>query len=181
MFFFCGWGSGSKYSMVGTYRSVSQVISYEVRMLVFILFLVFYLFSYDFFDYSFFQVGWWFGFFFFHLFFCWVVVCFAESNRVPFDFSEGESELVSGFNVEYGGGLFSLIFICEYGFLIFLSSMRVVFFCGCFSFWKFGFFCFLFVWVRCSFPRYRYDKLMGFAWCIFLPFSISVLFCSYVF
>lgn len=86
----------------------------------------------------------------------------SESNRTPFDFSEGESELVSGFNVEYGGGVFSLIFICEYGMIIYLCFLSVVFFCGGSNYFlKLLFFCFLFVWVRCCFPRYRYDFLMG--------------------
>jgi NADH-ubiquinone oxidoreductase chain 1 len=88
-------------------------------------------------------------------------VCLAESNRTPFDFSEGESELVSGFNVEYGGGLFSIIFICEYGMIIFLSFLRVCLFLGSrFYVFKFLFFCFLYVWIRCCFPRFRYDFLM---------------------
>jgi len=86
----------------------------------------------------------------------------AESNRSPFDFSEGESELVSGFNVEYGGGLFSLIFICEYGIIIFLCYLSIlVFFGGVDYFLKFLLLCFFFVWVRCCYPRYRYDFLIS--------------------
>jgi NADH-ubiquinone oxidoreductase chain 1 len=85
-------------------------------------------------------------FFFFHVFVSWVFVCLAESNRTPFDFSEGESELVSGFNVEYFGGLFSLIFICEYGMLLLLGSLRVWFFMGGdVVFFKLFFVVFLFV------------------------------------
>lgn len=92
----------------------------------------------------------------------WLYVCLAERNRTPFDFSEGESELVSGFNVEYGGGVFSLIFICEYGMIIFLCFLSVFFLLGGVSyFWFFLVLCFLFVWVRCCFPRYRYDFLIG--------------------
>jgi len=88
----------------------------------------------------------------------------AERNRTPFDFSEGESELVSGFNVEYGGGLFSFIFICEYGMIIFLCFLTVLFYLGRDEILlKISFLCFCFVWVRCSFPRYRYDFLMGIA------------------
>jgi len=85
----------------------------------------------------------------------------AESNRAPFDFSEGESELVSGFNVEFGGGIFSFIFICEYGFLILLRFLRVLIFLGGdVGFFKRFVFFFLFVWVRASFPRFRYDSLI---------------------
>lgn len=85
----------------------------------------------------------------------------AERNRTPFDFSEGESELVSGFNVEFGGGIFSLIFICEYGMILFLGFITVCLFGGLRGFFfKLLFICFFCVWVRCTFPRYRYDLLM---------------------
>jgi len=173
---FCGWGSNSKYSLLGGYRAVSQTVSYEVSMIFYILCFVFIV---SFFDLSFFvtlQCSYWFFFFRFLFFFGWVYIILAESNRTPFDFSEGESELVSGFNVEYGGGVFSLIFICEYGMIIFLCFLTVCFFFG-FSccFFKFMILCFFFVWVRCCFPRYRYDYLMRRAWKIILPFSLFFL------
>jgi len=111
--------------------------------------------------FRFLQFDFWFLFFVFHLFLCWLFVCLAERNRSPFDFSEGESELVSGFNVEYGGGLFSLIFICEYGFLILLSWLSSVVFCGGnFLLFKVMFFSFFFVWIRGVLPRFRYDRLI---------------------
>jgi NADH-ubiquinone oxidoreductase chain 1 len=116
-----GWGGGSKYGLLGLYRSVAQTVSYEVSIVVFVLCYVFLLGLFDVRDFWFLQSNYWFCFFFYVFFLCWVFVCLAESNRTPFDFSEGESELVSGFNVEYGGGVFSLIFICEYGFLVLLS------------------------------------------------------------
>jgi len=158
---FCSWGSNSKYSLLGGYRSVSQTVSYEVRLIFFVLVLVYVLGSYDFSTFFFFQYGGWMLFYSLIFFFSWMYVCLAESNRTPFDFSEGESELVSGFNVEYGGGVFSLVFICEYGMIIFLCFLRICFFLGGVGFLlKFLIFCFLFVWVRCCFPRYRYDYLM---------------------
>jgi NADH-ubiquinone oxidoreductase chain 1 len=158
---FRGWGSNSKYSLLGGYRSVSQTISYEVRMIFFVLVLVYLVSFYDLYNFYFFQVGMWFFFVSFIFFVGWFYVCLAESNRTPFDFSEGESELVSGFNVEYGGGLFSIIFICEYGMIIFLSFLSVCLFFGSSLYVvKFLFFCFLYVWVRCCFPRFRYDFLM---------------------
>jgi len=85
---------------------------------------------YDLCSYFFFQFGGWFLFYLLVLFLCWLFVCMAERNRTPFDFSEGESELVSGFNVEYSGGVFSLIFIFEYGMIIFLGFLRVCLFGG---------------------------------------------------
>lgn len=173
---FSSWGSNRKYSLVGGYRAVSQTISYEVSLIFFVLGLIYLLGFYEFSSFYFFQCGFWFIFSFLFLFFCWLYVCFSESNRTPFDFSEGESELVSGFNVEYGGGIFSLIFICEYGMIIFLGFLTVCFFVGSHGFFvKLVLLCFFFVWVRCCFPRYRYDLLMESAWKILLPLRIFFL------
>jgi len=170
---FCGWGSNRKYSLLGGYRSVSQTVSYEVSMIFFILFFVYIMSSYDLSLFFLYQVGFWFLFLRFLFFLGWVFIILSERNRTPFDFSEGESELVSGFNVEYGGGTFSLIFICEYGMIIFLSFISVLLFIGRGSFFvKLMTFCFCFVWVRCCFPRYRYDFLISRAWKILLPFSL---------
>jgi len=143
---FSGWGSSSKYALFGSYRAVSQTVSYEVSIIFFILSFVCLVFFYDLYLFVFFQEGFWFLFVSFILFFSWIFVCVAERNRSPFDFSEGESELVSGFNVEYGGGLFSLIFICEYGMIIFLCFLRILsFFGGVDYLFKFLFLCFFFV------------------------------------
>jgi NADH-ubiquinone oxidoreductase chain 1 len=173
---FSSWGSNSKYSLVGGYRAVSQAVSYEVSMIFFVLVLVYVLGIYDFVFFFYFQGGMWFSFSLVSVFFCWGYVCLAERNRTPFDFSEGESELVSGFNVEYGGGVFSLVFICEYGIIIFLRFLTVSFFFGSVGFFfKFVFLCVVFVWVRCCFPRYRYDLLMDSAWKSVLPLSILFL------
>lgn len=173
---FCGWGSNRKYSLLGGYRSVSQTISYEVSIIFYVLSFIFVLSCYDFFSFYRYQSSYWFFFFSLIFFVGWLFIILAECNRTPFDFSEGESELVSGFNVEYGGGVFSLIFICEYGIIIFLCFLSISFFCG-FNFFilKFMFFCFFFVWVRCCFPRYRYDMLIRRAWYTVLPFSLCVL------
>jgi len=91
----------------------------------------------------------------------WLLICLAECNRSPFDFSEGESELVSGFNVEYGGGLFSVIRIVEYGSILFMRIYSVYFFVGeGFLRFKFLLIFYFFLWIRATLPRMRYDFLM---------------------
>lgn len=173
---FSGWGSRRKYSLLGGYRSVSQTVSYEVSLIFYVLFFVFFIGGYDLSFFYLYQFSFWFLFMSILFFFCWLFVVFSEANRTPFDFSEGESELVSGFNVEYGGGVFSIIFICEYGIIIFLSFLRTRIFLGrSMFFFKFMIFCFFFVWVRCCFPRYRYDFLIDRAWKIILPVSLFFL------
>jgi NADH-ubiquinone oxidoreductase chain 1 len=104
----------------------------------------------------------------------------AETNRSPFDFAEGESELVSGFNVEYGSGGFALIFMAEYTSILFMRFLFCILFLGCdlgspFFYVKVSFISFLFIWVRGTVPRYRYDKLMYLAWRRFLPVSLNYL------
>lgn len=111
--------------------------------------------------------------------------CVAETNRAPFDFAEGESELVSGFNIEYRAGGFALIFMAEYGNILVMSLFtRILFFGGGNLFVidldlvirvKILFFAFLFVWVRATLPRFRYDLLMGLTWKSFLPVSLAGL------
>lgn len=173
---FCGWGSNRKYALLGGYRSVSQTVSYEVSLIFFVLFFVYLLSSFDISSLFFFQSGYWFLFFCLLFFVGWSYILLSETNRTPFDFSEGESELVSGFNVEYGGGIFSLIFICEYGIIIFLCFMSICLFMGRSSFlFKFLVLCGGVVWIRCCFPRYRYDFLMNRAWKILLPVSLFFL------
>ena len=95
----------------------------------------------------------------------WLASCLAETNRTPFDFAEGESELVSGFNIEYSAGGFALIFMSEYASILFISVLYTVFFLGCnivsYSFFlKVTFISYVFIWVRGTLPRFRYDKLM---------------------
>jgi len=108
------------------------------------------------------------------------VSALAETNRTPFDFAEGESELVSGFNVEYGRAGFALIFIAEYARILFLSVvLRLIFFSTRMGlrgiYLHTGAVVFIWVWVRTTFPRYRYDKLIGLTWKIFLPVSLLLL------
>ncbi|YP_214938.1 NADH dehydrogenase subunit 1 (mitochondrion) [Homalodisca vitripennis] len=176
----CGWSSNSSYSMLGCIRSISQAISYEVSLSLIMLCFFLMINGYNFINFFVFQISSWFFFCSVPMFLCWFSCCLAESNRTPFDFSEGESELVSGFNIEYGSGGFALLFISEYASIIFISSLTVIIFFGgdfysFIFFYQVNFFCFLFIWVRCSFPRFRYDKLMYLAWKCYLPISLSFI------
>nr|ATD52985.1 NADH dehydrogenase subunit 1 [Exitianus sp. EMHAU-2015-Zz05232005] len=176
----CGWSSNSIYSMLGCMRSVSQVISYEVTLSLILLSFFLLVDSYNLLSFFYVQGSLWFCMFSLPLFFSWISCCMAETNRTPFDFSEGESELVSGFNIEYGGGGFSILFISEYSSIIFISLFTCVVFLGSdlnslFFYFKLIFMCFLFVWVRSTLPRFRYDKLMYLAWKCYLPMSLNYL------
>jgi NADH-ubiquinone oxidoreductase chain 1 len=129
-----------------------------------------------------FHVHLWLIFFSLPLSFIWFISCLAETNRTPFDFAEGGggSELVSAFNVECGGGGFALIFLAEYASILFISLLFCIIFLGSnlysFLFYvRFTFVSFLFVWVRGTMPRFRYDKLMYLAWKRFLPLSLNYL------
>jgi len=161
-----GWSRGSKYGFLGGYRSSAQSISYEV-VIVFIFIVVCILnFNYSFRSFDFYSYGIFYFYLFPIVFICWLFSCLAECNRSPFDFSEGESELVSGFNTEFGGGIFSLVFIGEYASILFLSFITgLIFYCSGYIVYIFGLLIsFFYLWVRSSFPRLRYDKLMISAW-----------------
>nr|YP_010827598.1 NADH dehydrogenase subunit 1 [Cheddikulama straminea]WFD61194.1 NADH dehydrogenase subunit 1 [Cheddikulama straminea] len=175
-----GWSSNSNYALLGGLRAVAQTISYEVSLALILLSFVFLISSYSLIDFFYYQMGVWFLFFCFPLCNVWFVSCLAETNRSPFDFAEGESELVSGFNVEYGSGGFALIFLSEYSSILFMSMLMCVIFLGSnlnsFTFYmKLIFIGFLYIWVRGTLPRYRYDKLMYLAWKSFLPLSLNFL------
>jgi len=185
-----GWASNSKYSIVGALRGVAQTISYEVRLALVLMSILLVYKRVNFFSLTrgierglalvlLAPVA---G--------VWVVTCLAETNRTPFDFAEGESELVSGFNTEYGAGGFALIFMAEYAIIMFLRRLStVVLFnlrprtagfrgvaTGMMFFW---------IWARATYPRYRYDKLILLAWKKYLPFrlhwGILMIWCLVVF
>nr|YP_010528123.1 NADH dehydrogenase subunit 1 [Priassus spiniger]UXW64225.1 NADH dehydrogenase subunit 1 [Priassus spiniger] len=173
-----GWSSNSNYALLGSLRSVAQVISYEVSMILIMLCLIIFVMSYNLLYFMYYQELIWFMFMCFPLFFCWMSSCLAETNRPPFDFAEGESELVSGFNVEYSSGGFAFIFLSEYMNIIFMSLLTVIIFMGCdlwslFFYVKVMFIVFWFIWVRGVLPRFRYDKLMYLTWKLFLPLSLN--------
>lgn len=193
LFFFCclrfgvyiiimaGWSSNSSYALLGSLRAIAQTISYEVALVLIILSVLFLLLSFNLIVFDLFQKKIWLVFFFIPISLIWMISSFAETNRTPFDFAEGESELVSGFNVEYGAGGFALIFLAEYARILFMRILFSLFFLGSFIFsifffLKLTFISFLFIWVRGAFPRYRYDKLIYIAWKSYLPISLLFLF-----
>nr|UER93859.1 NADH dehydrogenase subunit 1 [Membranacea stenoprocessa] len=176
----CGWSSNSIYSLLGCIRSISQAISYEVSLSLILLSYFLLSDTYSLINMNYIQNKCWFLIYSLPIFFSWLSCCLAETNRSPFDFAEGESEIVSGFNIEYGGGGFALLFIAEYASIIFMSLICSLIFLGgnyysMMFFMKITFFCFFFVWVRCSLPRYRYDKLMYLAWKCYLPMSLNYI------
>nr|YP_010587782.1 NADH dehydrogenase subunit 1 [Nilodorum tainanus]WAB46391.1 NADH dehydrogenase subunit 1 [Nilodorum tainanus] len=193
LFFFCcmsfgvymimlaGWSSNSVYALLGSLRSIAQTISYEVALVLMLMSVLFMIGSFNLFYFDLYQQYMWFLVLFFPIGLMWMISSLAETNRTPFDFAEGESELVSGFNVEYGAGGFALIFLAEYASILFMSLLFSLLFLGSsvnsfFFFLKLNFIAFLFIWVRGALPRYRYDKLMNMAWKSYLPSVLNFLF-----
>nr|QMS48778.1 NADH dehydrogenase subunit 1 [Osmylus lucalatus] len=175
-----GWSSNSNYALLGGLRAVAQTISYEVSMALLMMSFVILIGSYNLLDFYIYQQNIWFMFLSFPLMLAWLSSSLAETNRTPFDFAEGESELVSGFNVEYSSGGFALIFLAEYASILFMSMLFSVMFLGSnlfsiFFYMKLVFISFVFIWVRGTLPRYRYDKLMYLAWKSYLPLSLNYL------
>nr|UIF93650.1 NADH dehydrogenase subunit 1 [Parallelia stuposa] len=175
-----GWSSNSNYALLGGLRAVAQTISYEVSLAMILLSSIVMVMDYNLLSFFYYQNMIWFIILMFPLGLCWISSMLAETNRTPFDFAEGESELVSGFNVEYSSGGFTLIFLSEYSSILFMSLLFVMIYMGgynlsIFFYLKLTFISFLFIWVRGTLPRYRYDKLMYLAWKSYLPVSMNFL------
>lgn len=183
-----GWSSNSKYSFLGGVRAVAQTISYEIRLGLILLRVVIYSGGFNIGLISNVQEDCWLGICCFPLFSIWFISTLAETNRAPFDLTEGESEIVSGYNVEYAGGPFALFFIAEYAKIIFMNLFSVLLFLGGSSpvslifpikilrlILKRAGLVVLFLWVRASYPRFRYDQLMYLTWKKYLPLSLSLL------
>nr|WIL10223.1 NADH dehydrogenase subunit 1 [Stenocladius bicoloripes] len=174
-----GWSSNSNYSLLGGLRCVAQVISYEVSFSLILISFLILIDGFSIFSLIYYQSYIYFFFICIPLTLIMFISMLAETNRTPFDLSEGESELVSGFNVEYMGSGFALIFLSEYSSIIFMSMLfSFMFFGGLVnSFFFFVLFVvFTFLWVRGTLPRFRYDKLMYLTWKGFLPVSLNYLF-----
>nr|YP_001434577.1 NADH dehydrogenase subunit 1 [Asymmetron inferum]BAF76608.1 NADH dehydrogenase subunit 1 [Asymmetron inferum] len=175
-----GWASNSKYALLGALRAVAQMVSYEVSLGLIILSLICLVGNFNLSQFSIAQeetvllLSCW------PLAIMWFISTVAETNRSPFDLTEGESELVSGFNVEYSGGPFALFFLAEYANILFMNMLSVVLFL---SFYftladmslKASLLVALYLWFRASYPRFRYDQLMHLAWKSFLPMSLGLL------
>nr|YP_010626553.1 NADH dehydrogenase subunit 1 [Prospalta cyclica]WBK17741.1 NADH dehydrogenase subunit 1 [Prospalta cyclica] len=175
-----GWSSNSNYALLGGLRAVAQTISYEVSLSLILMSSIIMIMDFNLLNFNYYQNFIWFIILMFPLSLCWISSSMAETNRTPFDFAEGESELVSGFNIEYSSGGFALIFLAEYSSILFMSMLFVLIYLGGFSlsfmfYLKLSFISFLFIWVRGTLPRYRYDKLMYLAWKSYLPISLNFL------
>nr|ABD95376.1 NADH dehydrogenase subunit 1 [Ligia oceanica] len=175
-----GWASNSKYPLLGSLRSVAQTLSYEVSLAFILLSYVVLTSSFNLERVMTSIEGQWLLFMSLPLAAAWFITSLAETNRTPFDFSEGESELVSGFNTEYSSGGFALFFLAEYGSILFMSLFFAVIFMGGLDMSvsfpvKVMLVVSMFIWVRGTLPRLRYDKLMMMAWKSFLPVSLGYL------
>jgi len=175
-----GWSSNRNYARIGALRGVSQTVSYEVRFALILLVVLvtgsglrvrLVMAESDF---------WFKPYMFIPILGLWLVTCLAETNRTPFDFAEGESELVSGFNIEYGRVGFALIFIAEYARIYFIAALFSVVFVRR-SVYRLSFLVrsstlvFFWVWIRTTLPRYRYDMLINLAWVSILPLTLGLL------
>lgn len=175
-----GWSSNSKYAIIGALRFVAQTISYEVRLALILMVFVYLRLWYNLKGFRVQQQYAWFFFLLLPVGVGWMVRSLAEVNRTPFDFAEGESELVSGFNVEYSSGGFAILFMAEYGRILFMSGLFAVLLLGrgvgSISFYlKLGFIIYLIILLRGTLPRFRYDKLMFLAWKLLLPGVLLVM------
>ena len=193
-----GWASNSKYAFLGAMRSVAQIVSYEIAMGFALVCVLIAAGSLNLGQITAAQSGsilHWYWLPLLPIFLVYFISGVAETNRAPFDVAEGESELVAGFHVEYGGMAFSIFFMAEYANMVLIAVLSAVLFCGGWlspfqgfpllkdipyisepnMIWlllKTSVFLFLFLWIRATFPRYRYDQIMRLGWKVFLPITI---------
>ena len=187
-----GWASNSKYPFMGALRSAAQMVSYEVSMGFVLVTVLLCAGSLNLSEIVRAQKGLWYCVPLFPMFIVFFISTLAETNRSPFDIPEGESEIVAGFFVEYSSMSFALFFLGEYANMILMSALTTILFLGGWlapfdiepftwipgPIWfvaKISFCLFVFLWVRATFPRYRYDQLMRLGWKVFLPLSLAWL------
>nr|WCJ44993.1 NADH dehydrogenase subunit 1 [Acanthurus olivaceus] len=182
-----GWASNSKYALIGALRAVAQTISYEVSLGLILLNAIIFTGGFTLQTFSIAQENTWLLFSAWPLAWMWFISTLAETNRAPFDLTEGESELVSGFNVEYAAGPFALFFLAEYANILLMSTLTAIMFMGS-SFYpsipelttaslmtKTVMIAMIFLWARASYPRFRYDQLMHLIWKSFLPLTLALV------
>jgi len=187
-----GWASNSRYAFLGAIRSAAQMVSYEVSMGFVIITVLMCVGSLNLSDIVRAQKDMWFVIPLFPMAIIFFISTLAETNRHPFDLPEAEAELVAGYNVEYSAMTFALFFLGEYANMILMAGMTTVLFLGGWlppfdvapfnwipgPIWlagKIAFVLFFFLWVRATFPRYRYDQLMRLGWKVFLPISLAAV------
>jgi NADH-quinone oxidoreductase subunit H len=187
-----GWASNSKYAFLGALRSAAQMISYEISMGLVIVTVLMCVGSLNLSDIVIAQKDMWFVIPLFPMAVIFFISTLAETNRHPFDLPEAEAELVAGYNVEYSAMAFALFFLGEYANMILMAAMTAILFLGGWlplvdiapfnlipgPLWlalKIAFVLFFFLWIRASFPRYRYDQLMRLGWKVFLPISLAAV------
>ncbi|MEE8622763.1 MAG: NADH-quinone oxidoreductase subunit NuoH, partial [Alphaproteobacteria bacterium] len=184
-----GWASNSKYAFLGALRSAAQMVSYEISIGFVIITVLLCVGSLNVSEVVRAQEGLWFAVPLFPMFVIFFISALAETNRAPFDLPEAETELVAGYNVEYSSMTFALFFLGEYANMILMSGLTTILFLGGWlppidaapfnwipgPIWfglKIALVLFFFLWVRATFPRYRYDQLMRLGWKVFLPTSL---------
>nr|AZB87509.1 NADH dehydrogenase subunit 1 [Sternopygus dariensis]QGZ07966.1 NADH dehydrogenase subunit 1 [Sternopygus dariensis] len=182
-----GWASNSKYALIGALRAVAQTISYEVSLGLILLSIIIFTGGFTLQMFNITQETTWLLLPAWPLAAMWYVSTLAETNRAPFDLTEGESELVSGFNVEYAGGPFALFFLAEYANILLMNTLSTILFLGASHIptlpeltsinimIKAALLSVLFLWIRASYPRFRYDQLMHLVWKNFLPITIALI------
>nr|YP_002317337.1 NADH dehydrogenase subunit 1 [Martes zibellina]ACJ14789.1 NADH dehydrogenase subunit 1 [Martes zibellina]AZJ15158.1 NADH dehydrogenase subunit 1 [Martes zibellina]AZJ15288.1 NADH dehydrogenase subunit 1 [Martes zibellina]AZJ15301.1 NADH dehydrogenase subunit 1 [Martes zibellina] len=181
-----GWASNSKYALIGALRAVAQTISYEVTLAIILLSVLLMNGSFTLSTLITTQEHLWLILPAWPLAMMWFISTLAETNRAPFDLTEGESELVSGFNVEYAAGPFALFFLAEYTNIIMMNVLTTILFFGAFhtpylpELYSVNFtmktllLTISFLWIRASYPRFRYDQLMHLLWKNFLPLTLAL-------
>nr|YP_004465050.1 NADH dehydrogenase subunit 1 [Sewellia lineolata]BAK22978.1 NADH dehydrogenase subunit 1 [Sewellia lineolata] len=182
-----GWASNSKYALIGALRAVAQTISYEVSLGLILLSIIIFSGGYTLQTFNITQEAIWLLLPAWPLAAMWYISTLAETNRAPFDLTEGESELVSGFNVEYAGGPFALFFLAEYANILLMNTLSAILFLGASHIpaipelttinlmTKAALLSVVFLWVRASYPRFRYDQLMHLVWKNFLPLTLALV------
>nr|YP_009104604.1 NADH dehydrogenase subunit 1 [Narcine entemedor]AIT70275.1 NADH dehydrogenase subunit 1 [Narcine entemedor] len=182
-----GWASNSKYALMGALRAVAQTISYEITLGLILLSLIIMTGGFTLHTFNLAQESIWLILPTWPLAMMWYISTLAETNRAPFDLTEGESELVSGFNIEYAAGPFALFFLAEYSNILMMNTLSIILFMGTsynplmpelttFNLMtKTALLTILFLWIRASYPRFRYDQLMHLVWKNFLPLTLALI------